>query len=106
MPNTTYEIGMPAVPTNTYAFSFSTTVAGGSWSFIFIYMNNHWMCYATPPTNSSNTDLQLIREAAIFNGVIAWEGYPDYSLLVVSAIPTPGLNDIDSVFLYLIDRRT
>ena len=102
---TTYQINMPNIPTNMYSFNFSTSVAGGGWNFSFIFINSHWTCYATPPSNT-NSDLQLIREAAVYNNNIAWSGYPDYCVLFASPIAEPGINDINNVSMYLIDRRS
>ena len=100
-----YQVSLPNVANNLYSFSFNATISGNGWSFTFIFMNNHWTAYITPPSNV-DPDLQMTREAAVYNGSINWLGYPDYGCLFMSAIPEPGLNDINSVSMYIYDWRT
>lgn len=95
---TSYNINFPSISDNTYSFFFTSSVGGSSWSFEFIYINSRWTCYATPPDD-------IAREATVYNGVLNWDGYPDYGCIFISNKDIPGLNDISSVSLYIIDWR-
>lgn len=99
-----YQVNMPTVSSNTYAFSFTTTINGSGWGFVFLFINGHWSCLATPPANS-NPDLALLREAAVFDQTLSWSGYPDYGCYFICAVPEPGLNDIGNVQMYIVDWR-
>ena len=96
---TTYQVSLPNVPNNTYGFNFSCTIAGSGWSFQFMFINNNWMCYATPPNGL------LVREARVAHNDLNWGGFPDFGCLFqLSVIPTK-LNDINSVSMYILDWR-
>jgi hypothetical protein len=99
MATTWYQVTMPVVPASVGAFSFSCSVANTGWSFVFLFINNHWTCYATPTGMAT-------REAAVFSSVINWKGFPDFWCYFTSTIPEPGLNDIGTVSMYIVDRRT
>ena len=93
-----YQINLPKVPQNTYAFRFSTTFAGAGWAFKFIFMNNRWTCYASIP-------LLAVREASVYNNSLNWSGFPDYGCLFITSVPNMGVNDINSVTMYILDWR-
>jgi hypothetical protein len=93
-----YLVNIPVVPKGIYAFSFTTTLAGLGWAFTFLFINNRWTCYATPPS------LQ-VREATVYNNTLNWSGFPDFGCMFSSNLPSIGLNDINNVSMYIFDWR-
>ena len=94
-----YQVALPVVPTNTYSFTFTSVIAGSGWSFTFLFINNNWVCYATPPGGLA------VREARVDNKNLNWSGFPDFGCFFnLSVIPT-GLNDIGTVSMYIVDWR-
>lgn len=100
-----YSVTLPIVTSGIGAFKFSTSIGSNSWGFQFIFMNNRWTCYATPPPNA-NPDLSLVREASVYNYNLNWEGYPDYGCFFYCPVPEPGINDINNVGMYILDWAT
>lgn len=91
-----YLVSLPIVASNTYSFKFTCSIAGVGWSFQFNFINNRWTVYATPPSLA-------MRETTIYSGVLGWKGFPDYRSYFVSIKPTPGLNDLSTVAMYILD---
>ena len=96
---TAYLVSLPVVSTNTYVFKFTCSIDGVGWSFQFNFINNRWTVYATPPNLA-------VREATIYSSTFGWKGFPDYRYYFVSPIQVPGLNDLASVSMYILDVRS
>jgi hypothetical protein len=94
-----YLVSLPVEPINTYAFKFTCSIGGVGWSFQFNFINNRWTVYATPPNLA-------MREATVYSGTLGWKGFPDYRYYFVSTKLVPGLNDLSSIAMYILDVRT
>ena len=90
---------MPTVTQGLYAFNFTATIGGFGWAFKFLFINNRWTCYATPPNLA-------VREATVYSNTLNWEGFPDYGCMFTASLVAIGLNDINSVSMYIFDWRS
>jgi hypothetical protein len=82
-------INMPVLPDGTLAFTFSSSTADGSWTFVFKWLAGKWNAWVTLPSGE-------VRQAGCVPNVVDWSTFADYGFVIVSSLTALGLNDLAS----------
>ena len=95
--NNNYQINYPTVADGTVAFTFSTDVALGRFSFTFQWLNSEWNGWATLPTGE-------VRPFGCVPGCVDWTEFTDFGVVLDSQLTALGLGDlVPSSTLYLLE---
>lgn len=82
-------VNLPSIAAGTVGFTFTTTIAGGAWTFVFKYANGRWNGWATLPTGE-------VRPFGCVPSVVDWSGFLDYGIVIISSLAALGLLDLAS----------
>lgn len=90
---TYYQVSIPSTASG-YSFSFTTKIAGNSYTFNFRY-TTIWNVTTTFPDGS-------IRFANLTPNTMNWSGYPDFGFVANTSLDSIGINDIQNISLFMV----
>jgi hypothetical protein len=73
-----YQVNIPSIDVDTKRFNFIAELPDGNFTFYFWYFNNNWTAFIQLPSGE-------IRNIGVYNNVLNWNKFLDYSVLILNA---------------------
>ena len=88
-------INLPNIDPALISFSFSSSIAQGTFTFTFVWANGVWNLWVTMPDLS-------IRHSGVYPRVVNWSGFLDFGLFFDTELMAIGKTDLQGVTMAII----